>query len=108
MSGLLFQKCLVDNLAVEQMDCTLSIARVARVVGDHADGRALSMQLAQEVHNGFAVSGIQVSGWFVGKQNGRLATQRTGHRDALLLTSGKLRWVVFDAVRHTDFFERLE
>src|SRR6185312_12548303 len=38
----------------------------------------------------------------------RIARYRARYRDALLLTTGELRGVVLHAVRHPDFFQRLE
>jgi hypothetical protein len=108
MSCLLFQKCFVNNFAVEEMHRTFGITGISGVVRDHTYGRALSMQLTQEIHNSLAISRIQVTCRFVGEKDGRLPAQGASDGDALLLTSRKLRRVVFDAVRHTDFLERLE
>ena len=105
MSCLLFQKCFVNNFAVEEMHRTLGVAGISGVVSDHTYGRTLSMQLTQEIHYGFTISRIQVSCRFVGEKDCRLPAQRASHGDALLLTSGKLGRVVFDAVRHPDFLK---
>ena len=45
------------------------------------------VQFAQQVHDGFAVGGIEVAGGLVRQQDGRLARQRPGDGDALLLTA---------------------
>src|SRR5262245_8438840 len=74
---------------------------------DHADRRALLVQLLKELHHGFAIVGVEVSGWLVRQQDGRMATQRARYGHALLLTAGKLRRIMTQAVRHTDPFERL-
>ena len=87
MSCLLFQKCFVNNFAVEKMHGTLGVTGISRVVRDHTYCRTLSMQLTQEIHNGFAISRIQVSCRFVGEKDCRLPAQRPSHGDALLLTS---------------------
>src|ERR1035441_8591811 len=50
---------------------------------------------------------IQISSRLVGQQDGRLSSQRTRHGDALLLTTGKLRRIVPDTVRHSDALQRL-
>src|SRR5262249_50923271 len=97
----------IDNLAVEQMDCAVGIQRVARVVSDHAYRCAFAMQVSEEIHHGFAVSGIEISSRFVRKQYGRLTTQRACYCDALLLTSGKLGWIVPQAMGHIDLLEGL-
>ena len=57
------------------------------IVRDHADGRALAVQVLQEFHHGLAVARIQISSRFVGKKNGWLPTERAGHGNALLLAS---------------------
>jgi hypothetical protein len=87
---LLFEEGFIDDLAIEQMDCAIGIKRVSRVMRNHADRCAFSMQLPKEVHHSFAVSRIQVSRRFVGKQDGRLSAQGARHGNALLLTAGKL------------------
>ena len=58
------------------------------------------VQLAQQVHDRFAVGRIQVSGGLVRQQNQRIAAQRARHGHALLLAARKLRRVVLHAVRH--------
>ena len=72
----------------------------------HADGRALAMQVAQQVHHRFAVLRIQVSGRLVGQQDRRIAGQRARHGHALLLTAGELRGIVLHAVRHAHALQR--
>src|SRR6266567_7344542 len=89
------------------MDGAVGEARVARVVRHHADRRALTMKLVEELHYRFPVLRVEVPGGLVGEQDGGLATQRSRHRYALLLAARKLRWVVLHPVRHPDFFQRL-
>ena len=45
-----------DNFAVEEMDFALGVLGKARVVRHHADGRAFAVQIAQKLHDGFAVA----------------------------------------------------
>src|SRR3954467_10873607 len=40
----------LEHAAVEQVDRTVGVACVARVVGDHADRRAFAVQLAEQFH----------------------------------------------------------
>jgi len=89
------------------MDGALGEIGVALVVRDHADGRAVAVQVAQQLHDRFAVFGVQVSGGLVGHQNERIADQCAGHRDTLLLTSRELRGIVAEAVSHANAFERV-
>jgi hypothetical protein len=63
------------------------------------------VQLAQKIHDGIAVLRVEVPGGLVGKENDRIANQRAGYGDTLLLTSGKLRGVVLGALGHGDTFE---
>src|SRR6185503_4871869 len=45
----------LDHAAVEQVDVSRGVRRVACIVRDHADGRARHVQLLQEVHHRLAV-----------------------------------------------------
>ena len=98
---------LLDDAAVEQVDGAVGVARVARVVGDHADGGAGAVQLAQQVHDRLAVVRVEVAGGLVGEQDRGIADERARHRDALLLAARELAGQVLRAVRHADALERL-
>ena len=80
-------------------------SRIARIVRHHADRGALACS-SDQVHHGFAVARIEVSGRFIREQDRGLAAQRAGDGDALLLTSGELRGIVFHAMRHADLVQR--
>src|SRR5882762_2519758 len=58
--------CFLNDAAVEQMNGALGKIRVALVVGNHADGSPVAVQVAQQFHDGFAVLGVQVSGRLIG------------------------------------------
>src|SRR2546423_653726 len=88
------------------MDRAIGVACIAWVVRDHADRGAFSMQFAKQVHDGLAISRIQVSCRFVSQKDSRLAAQGASHSDALLLTSGELRWIMLHAMRHADLIQR--
>ena len=77
----------IDDLAVVKFDAPLRCVCVARVVRNHADGRASGVQLAQQLHHRFAVVRVEVAGRFVRQQHRRLANERTRHRDTLLLAA---------------------
>src|SRR4051812_25703961 len=81
---------LFDDASVEKANRTVGKIRVARVVRDHADGETRGVQLAQQAHYRFAVGGVQVAGRLVREQDQRIAAQRAGHRDTLLLTAREL------------------
>src|SRR3990172_4193973 len=61
----------LDDAAVEQVNRPIGVARVARVVRDHADRRPFPVQLAEQLHDGFAVLGVEVPGRLVGQQDRR-------------------------------------
>src|SRR6186713_430995 len=71
---------LFNDTAVEQVDAAIGVRRVARIVRHHADGGAAAMQLAEEIHDGFAVLRIKVTGRFVRQQDRRLAGDGAGAR----------------------------
>src|SRR5712664_2263307 len=97
----------LDNASVEQMNVALGKIRVTLVVRDHADGRAVAVQIAQQLHDRLAVLRIEVSGRLVSHQNERIANQRARHGDTLLLTARELRRVVAQPVSHSDAFQRV-
>ena len=65
------------------------------------------MEVLEQVHDRVAVLGVEVARRFVGEQHGRIAGQRAGDGDPLLLAAGELRGKMLGAVGHADFFERL-
>src|SRR5258708_38627978 len=88
------------------MDGTLCVAGISRVVGDHADGGAALMDVAEKVHYGVAIFGIAISGRLIGKENHGIADESAGDGNALLLTGGELRGGVVSTMGHLDPFER--
>src|SRR3954454_24964266 len=97
---------LLDDAAVEEVYGAVGVAREARVVRDHADGRAAAVQLAQELHHRLAVLRVEVAGRLVGEEDRRLARERARTRDALLLAAGELRGIVLHPVQHADALQR--
>src|SRR5712664_623379 len=96
-----------DDAAVEEVNGALGKVGVALVVRDHADGGAVAVQVAEQLHDRFAVFGVQVSGGLVGHQDEGIADQSAGHSDTLLLTSRELRGIVAQAVGHADALESI-
>src|SRR5438045_1962792 len=96
---------LLDDPAVEQMDGTVGVGRVSGIVRDHADRRSTAMQLAQQLHNRFAVRRVEVSRRLVGEQDEWIPGNRTRDGDALLLTAGELCGIVLHAMAHADALE---
>ena len=97
----------VDDAAVEEVNVAIGVAGVARIVRDHADGRAALMQLVQQVHHRLAALRIEVAGRLVGEQNDRLAGDGARDGDALLLSAGQLTGQMLRAMRHADALERV-
>src|ERR1051325_1994408 len=60
----------LDDAAVEEMDGAIRVARVARVVRDHADRGAFAVQLAEQFHDRLAVLRIEVACRLVRQQDG--------------------------------------
>ena len=87
------------------MNSALGVVDVARVVGDHADGGAALMDVAEEIHDRVAIFGVEVSGGLIGKENHGVANESACDGDALLLTAGELGRVMLGAVGHFDAFE---
>src|SRR5947207_361528 len=81
---------LLDNPTIEQVHVALGVTRETRIVRDHADRRAFTVQFAQQLHHRLAVFRVEVSGRFVRQQDGGFAAERAGDSDALLLAAGKL------------------
>ena len=98
---------LLDDASVVQMDRPVGVRRIARVVGHHADGRAIAVQLTQQLHHEFAVVRVEVARRLVGQQDGWLGHHRTGHCHALLLTARQLARQVPRPVSHADPLEGL-
>src|SRR5712692_4464811 len=95
------------DAAIEEVDSALGEIGVALVVRNHADGGAVAVQVAQQLHHCFTVFRVQVSRRLVSHQDERIADQRAGHSDTLLLTSGELRRIVAQAMGHANALERV-
>jgi hypothetical protein len=96
----------LHDATIEQAHDAPGLVRIARIVGDDADGGASGMQLAEQLHDRFAVLGVQVAGGLVGQENGGLTDHGARDGDALLLTSRKLRKIVTRALGHTHALQR--
>ena len=92
----------IDDLAIKKVNRSIGVTSVPWIVRHHADCCAFLMQLAEQVHNGFAVLRIEIACRLIGKQDRRRAPQRTRDRDSLLLTARELRWIVFHPVSFSE------
>ena len=98
---------LFHDLAIEEMNGPVGELGVARIMSDHADGGAFTVEFAQQFDHRLAVLGVQVPGGLIRQQNRRLAGQRASHGHTLLLTAGELGRIMLHAVRHPHPFQRL-
>src|SRR5207344_3473695 len=96
---------LVDDAAVEEIDVALGVAGIAGIVRDHADRRAVHIQLTQELHHRLAALRVEIAGRLVGKENDRLAGDRARDGDALLLPARELAGDVLRPVGHAHAFK---
>ena len=71
------------------MDLFRAVGDLLRVRDEH-DRCSLRVQLAEDLHDLTAGSGVQRAGRLVGEQDARLYDHRTGDRHALALTAGEL------------------
>src|SRR2546422_8812936 len=71
----------LDDAAVKQVNCALGEICVTLIVRNHAYRRTIAMQIAEQLHDGFAVLGVQVSSRLVSHQNQRITDQRASHGD---------------------------
>jgi hypothetical protein len=78
-----------DDSAIHQLDLAIHARGEPEVVGDrHYSFAVLVDQLTQYGKHLLAGFGIERTGWFVGKDDGRLVGERTRHCDALTLPAG--------------------
>ena len=69
---------------------------------DHDDGDAVLVELLKNAHDLDAGAAIEISGRFIRQQHLRIVDQRARDGDALLLTAGKLTWIMVLAIREPD------
>src|SRR5487761_2250653 len=87
-----------EDLAVAEGDASLGEAGHLRVVGDHDDGVAVAVEVLEEVGDDLLVGCVEVSGGFVGEEDGWVVDEGAGDADALLLSAGEFAGEVAGAV----------
>src|SRR5437899_5376462 len=97
----------INDTSIKQMDGSIRMLGVARIVCHHAHRRAGAVQRPQQLHDRFAVRRVEVSCRLVGEQDRGIAHHRARDRDPLLLAPGELHRVMLRAMHHTDLLERL-
>src|SRR6185437_2290285 len=90
-----------DDVPVQQVDGSLGVPSMARIVCHHADGRARAMQLGKQLHHLIAVLAVEIAGGLVSENDEWLARNRARNGDALLLAAGELRRIMSEPVRHS-------
>src|SRR5207249_7351067 len=76
--------------AVPKLNNAFPIRCVFLRVRDLNDGHAFVIELAKQLHDFFALTGVQVSRGFVSEQKLGLSNNRPRNTDELLLPAGKL------------------
>src|ERR1700688_1227345 len=79
-----------DHPAVLELDDAMAEGGVALGVRDLNDGCAAFVQALKELHDFFALRGMQVTGGLVGENELGILNHRARHADELLLAAGKL------------------
>ncbi len=76
-------------------------------MGDQEDRGAVDAESVEEREDFFGGDRIEVSGRFVGQQEGRIVGEGAGDRDALTFTDGEFAGPVSGAVPHADGVEQV-
>jgi hypothetical protein len=75
----------INEVAIADVDYAITLCSQVLIVGHHHKGfLLLSHQPCQEFHNRFPVLRIEVAGWFISIDNGRIINQGSGDCDSLL------------------------
>lgn len=96
-----------EEFAVGESDDAIGEARGERTfVRYHQNGHAqILIEGLQEEHDFFAGDAVEISGGLVGEKNRRAIDERAGHGSALLLSAGKFRRPMAEALRKPYAFE---
>src|SRR5580765_1253668 len=75
---------------------------------DHDDGYSAVVELLENIHDFDTRVSIEIAGRFVREDERRVVAESAGDGDALLLSAGKLVWMVPGAPGEADGFEGCE
>lgn len=78
------------QMPVEEMDDTVCVAGLSFVVCHHDYGFPFIVEAMEKLHHLLAHLGVEVSGRFVGKDDGWVADDCAGDGHTLCLSAGKL------------------
>ena len=86
-------------MAAFQRERTVRAARKIQIVRDVKRGQLPGpMQILEQIHDHFAGPEIEIASGFVGQKDARVADQRAGQNDSLLLSARKLTRAMLSAV----------
>ena len=95
-----------NDETILQCDDAFGITDDARVMGGkHKGHTSLFVETLHNVHDLFAVLGIEVGGRLVSQDELGVGSKRPGDCDALLLSAGELIGAVMGAVGESDCFQ---
>src|SRR5438067_553251 len=95
------------NPAVAQLNDALPVRRVFLRVRHLNDGHAFVIELAKQLHDFFALTGVQVSRGFISEQKLGLGNNRPRNTDELLLPAGKLTRIQIFFANDLETVERV-
>src|SRR5215469_11170315 len=87
-----------SNLAVMELNSSVSQPRYNRVMRNHHKRPSLLMEFAQQAQHDFFVRRVEIASRLVGQNDSRIVDQCPGDAHTLLLASGKLRGKMMSAV----------
>ena len=83
----LFATFIAGDDTVTKHDNATRVCGDVRFVRDHDDGLSFGREFLEHAHDFFRRLRVEVTGWFVGKQDGRTIDERTRDGDTLALTA---------------------
>ena len=95
-------------MPVAQRDIAAAVLGDLRVVGHEYDGTSLGMQFLEKNQYLERGTGIEISGRFIGEDDGGVVYQRPGDGDTLHLSSGHLVAFMHQAVAQTYGNQRFD
>jgi len=81
-----------DEPAVRQLNDAIAVGGILFGVGDLDDGGAGIVQSLEELHDLFALNGVEVAGRLIGEKELWILDDRASHTNELLLPARKLIW----------------
>ena len=103
--GLVGHRTVTAEFSISKNQNPFGKLRDVLFVGNQHDGKALLIEVLENLHDLDGSSAVEIAGRFVGQQDGRAVYKSSGDGDSLLLSTGHLRGVVVHAVRETDLGE---